>query len=154
MRLNLFFKGFYYAGRGIKTAVQQERNLRIHLAAAFYVASAGLLAEFDGLRLAVLCLCFGLVPAAELMNTAVERACDAADQEPNPLIRVAKDAAAGGVLVTAIASVLVGVCLFASGPVWQTIWKNLVSIPVVWIFLLLSVPLFFLWIIRPPAGRH
>ncbi|MGI6497326.1 MAG: diacylglycerol kinase family protein [Oscillospiraceae bacterium] len=154
MKRNLFFKGFYYAGRGIQVAARQERNLRVHLTAAFYVASAGLLAEFDGLRLAVLCLCFGLVPAAELMNTAVERVCDAADQEPNALIRVAKDAAAGGVLVTAIASALVGICLFASGAVWQTIWRNLSSLPVVTILLLLSVPWALFWIIQPPERRH
>ena len=146
--LKPFFKGFFYAGRGIVAALRQERNLRFHVTAAFYVAVAALLAEFDGLHLAVLCLCFGLVPAAELFNTAIERACDAADQTPNPLIQVAKDAAAGGVLITAAATVLVGICFFASCAVWQTIWRNLSARPVLGVFLLLTVPISLLWIFR------
>ena len=146
--LKPFFKGFFYAGRGIAAAIRQERNLRFHFMAAFYVAAGALLGEFDGLRLAVLCLCFGLVPAAELFNTAVERACDATDETPNPLIQVAKDAAAGGVLITAAATVLVGICFFASGAVWQTIWRNLSARPVLGVFLLLAAPVFLLWIFR------
>ncbi|MBQ1351981.1 MAG: diacylglycerol kinase [Oscillospiraceae bacterium] len=146
--LKSFLKGFFYAGRGIAVAIRQERNLRIHLTAAFYVAAAALLAEFDGLRLAVLCLCFGLVPAAELFNTAIERVCDAADQTPNPLIQVAKDTAAGGVLLTAAATVLVGVCFFASAAVWQTIWRNLSARPFLGVFLLLAAPAFLVWIVR------
>ena len=153
MGLRSFFKGFYFAGRGIYTALRQERNLRIHCSAAIYVAAAALLAEFDGLRLAVLCLCFGLVPAAELINTAIERACDAAEPNPNPLIRTAKDAAAGSVLAASLSCVLVGVCLFAHGAVWQTIWNNLLSRPVLLGLLLLSVPLLLLWVLRPNARR-
>lgn len=149
-----FLKGFFYAGRGVAAAVRQERNLRIHLTVAFYVTAAALLAELDRLKLAILCLCFGLVLGMELLNTAVERACDAIDTKPNPLIQVAKDAAAGGVLLAAISTVLVGILLFASHNVWQTLWGNLISFPFFGVLLLLLFPLFLFWIIHTaPTSR-
>ena len=146
-----FLKGFCYAGRGIATAVSQERNLRIHITITFYVSAAALLAEFSKIKLILLCLCFGLVLSMELINTAIERACDAIDPKPNPLIRVAKDAAAGGVLLSAISTALVGVLLFASQAVWKTIWGNITAFPFWGIMLLLLLPLFLFWIIRAPS---
>ena len=65
------------------------------------------------------------VLALELMNTAVERACDAITKDKHPLIKLAKDAAAGAVLVGAIASVVIGVLMF-----WDTtvLWSIVSSL--------------------------
>jgi len=53
-------------------------------------------------------LSIGLVLAAEAFNTALERACDAASPDFHPLVKAAKDAAAGGVLIAAATSAAIG----------------------------------------------
>ncbi len=113
----MWFKGlmraFPPAVRGILRSVRTERNLRVHLTAVVYVTWAGVLAGLDHTQWALLCLCFGLVTALELVNTAVERLGDRVSRERDPLIGAAKDAAAGAVLLAAVASVGVAVFLFS-----------------------------------------
>lgn len=103
---------FPHAIRGILRTVGTERNLRVHLTAVCYVSWAGVLAGLSPTQWAVLFLCFGLVTALELVNTAVERLGDRITRERDPLIGAAKDAAAGAVLLAALASLGVAVCLF------------------------------------------
>ena len=57
-------------------------------------------------------LCIGLVIAAELVNSAIERVVDLASPEQHPLAGQAKDLAAGAVLVCAMAAVIVGILVF------------------------------------------
>lgn len=108
---------FPHAVRGILRSIRTERNLRIHLTAVVYVTWAGVLAGLDHTGWAVLCLCFGLVTALELVNTAIEQLGDRVSREWDPLIGAAKDAAAGAVLLAAVASAAVAGFLF--GP-WIT----------------------------------
>ena len=105
-------RSFRYAGRGILRSVREERNLRIHLCAVCYVSAAGWLAELSGTQWAALALCFGAVIRAELINTAVENLCDALHPGAHPKVGAAKDAAAGSVLVLALAAVGVAAALF------------------------------------------
>lgn len=110
-----FFKGFYYAGRGIVTACGQ-RNFRFHLcAAAFVIFFAARFYSFSAERWAVLLITCGAVLSLEVLNTAVEKLADSVSLEENPLIRAAKDCAAGAVLIAAVVAVAVGVFLF-----WDT----------------------------------
>ena len=74
----------------------------------FFVPTA---AEF-----AAVMLCFGLVTALECVNTAVEALSDKLTGERHPLIRIAKDAAAGAVLLAAAASAVCGCMLFFQQP--------------------------------------
>ena len=53
-----------------------------------------------------------MVMAAEMVNTVVEAAVDLASPGYHPLAKVAKDVAAGAVLLTAIGAVVIGVCIF------------------------------------------
>ena len=89
------------AGSGIWQAIRQERNLRFHLAAAALVLYGRSFYSFSAAEDAALFLTMGSVIAAELVNTAVERAVDLCCPRPNPLAKLAKDAAAGAVLVLA-----------------------------------------------------
>lgn len=113
-RQNRFWRSFAAAGSGIWQAILQERNLRFHLAAAALVLYGRSFYSFSAAEDAALFLTMGSVIAAELVNTAVERAVDLCCPHPNPLAKLAKDAAAGAVLVLAIVAVLVGLRLF-----WQ-----------------------------------
>ena len=70
----------------------------------------------------VLVLTMAFVVAAELFNTAIESAVDLVTTEYHPLAKAAKDAAAGGVLVAAFSSVIVGLIIF--GP---RIWSELIT---------------------------
>ena len=107
-----FGRGFVYAWNGICAAVREERNFRFHLCAAVYVFAAAWLAELDRQSVALLALCVFSMLGMELMNSAVERAVDKPDTTHWWSAGAAKDMAAGGVLATAVGTVVVGVCLF------------------------------------------
>ncbi|WP_245583010.1 diacylglycerol kinase family protein [Paenibacillus daejeonensis] len=102
------------AGHGIAYALRNERHMRFHVGAA---AAVMLLAALLQLRAGDWALLIGacvLVLSAELLNTAIEKAVDLAMPEQHPLARVAKDAAAGAVLIAAIGAALIG--LLVLGP--------------------------------------
>ena len=103
-------RSFGHAFEGVVVG-RAERNFRIHLCAGSAVLGAGALLPFStGERLALV-LCVGAVVAAELFNTAVEAAVDLQTSTFHPLAKRAKDAAAGGVLVLAAMSVVVGLVI-------------------------------------------
>ena len=107
-----FFKGFFYAGRGLLNALS-ERNFRFHLCAAATVIFFG--AKFYSFRAsewAVLLLTCAVVLSLECVNTALERLCDKVCPEQDDLIKKCKDISAGAVLVSAIFAVIIGVVLF------------------------------------------
>ncbi len=105
-------QSFKYAVRGVRKCLHTERNFRIHLCAATYVALFALIGRLDRTKCAILCLCFGLMLGAELMNTAVERLCDRDARGYDGVVRDAKDIAAGAVLMCALACVFVGALFF------------------------------------------
>lgn len=106
--------GFKYALSGILSAIKTERNLRFHIVIANLIAVFAYFYGISKAEWAVLVLTAFLVIAAELLNTAIEAAVDVATSEIKPMAKIAKDAAAGAVLVLAIAAILVGVCLFGN----------------------------------------
>lgn len=107
-----FFKAFVYAWQGILHAVKTQRNFRFHIAAAVYVTVFSFFYEFTRGEYVLLMLTFSAVISAELVNTAIEAAVDLCSPEQHRLAKIAKDAAAGAVLVAAIFAVVVGILLF------------------------------------------
>ena len=103
---------FGYAFRGIWYAARTQRNVRIHLVAAALALGLGLLLGLPTAELAIVVLCIALVIAAEAANTALELLADAAVPAWHPLVKHAKDVAAGAVLVTAIGAAVVAGLLF------------------------------------------
>ena len=103
---------FYHALEGIFWAVRHERNLRFHIVIANLIVVFACFFGLSAIEWTVLLLCIGLVIAAELFNTGIEKAVDTATEEIKPLAKIAKDTSAGAVLIMAITSVAVGVCLF------------------------------------------
>lgn len=106
------YKCFGYAFEGIFTCIRNERNMKIHCTAAVLVVIAGLIL---GLSVTEWCIClglFGLVMALELVNTAVESVVDLVTEERKPLAKVAKDTAAGAVLIAAIMAAVIGLIIF------------------------------------------
>jgi undecaprenol kinase/diacylglycerol kinase (ATP) len=111
---------FGYALSGLWYAVRTQPNMRIHLSVSMAVLVLGLYVGLDWTQWAVLALTIGAVLIAELFNTVAEAALDAATPFYHPLVKIAKDVAAGAVLLTAVLSILVG-ALILGPPMWHKI---------------------------------
>lgn len=110
-------KSFVHAGRGVALLLGTQRNARIHLLATVLVVAAGFYFRVPPAEWVFLTLAMGLVWAAEGANTAIEFLADRVSQEHDERIGRAKDIAAGGVLLAAIAAAVIGFLVF--GPrVW------------------------------------
>lgn len=94
-----------FAWAGIRHAYRSQANFRIEVwAGVLALAVAALLRA----PLAPIALACALVLALELVNTALEAVVDLTSPEQHPLAKVAKDAAAGAVLVASAGALVVG----------------------------------------------
>jgi diacylglycerol kinase (ATP) len=112
-RSTSLFQSFNFAAEGIVYAVRTQRNLWIHFAVAIAVLVAAIGFGGTKLELAVLLLAITFVLVAELVNTAVEATVDVASTDFSPTAKIAKDIAAGAVLVAALNAVAVGYLVFS-----------------------------------------
>lgn len=103
---------FRHAWLGLRHVVRTQRHVRWHALATLAVTGLALGFQVSRGEWLSLILAMGLVWTAEVMNTALEIACDAVSKEPHPLIGLAKDVAAGAVLVAALVAVAVGAVVF------------------------------------------
>jgi diacylglycerol kinase (ATP) len=103
---------FNYAIEGIIYALRTQRNMRLHVFAAIVVLVGAVVFHVTTLELIGLLFAISLVFAAELANTALEAAIDVAVDRYDPLAKVAKDVAAGAVLVASMNALAVGYLVF------------------------------------------
>jgi len=104
--------GFSHAVRGITYALKTQINMRIHFIAAAMALLVAWALRINGLELLWIIMAIFMVIITELINTAVEAIVDLMSPEYHPLARVAKDTAAGAVLLAAIHSLLVAFFVF------------------------------------------
>jgi diacylglycerol kinase (ATP) len=103
---------FKYAAAGVTYAYNTQRNFRIHCVMGTFAITIGAMLQLSSVEMAVICITSGLVLTLELLNTAIESVVDlTVGQTYHELAKIAKDCAAGAVLISAFASVLVGMCL-------------------------------------------
>ncbi len=102
-----FLRSFVYAGNGLWQALRTQRNMRVHFAAALLAIALGLALHITPDEFAIVFLAIGTVLVAEMINTVAEAVVDLATREYHPLARMAKDVAAGAVLLSAIIAVIV-----------------------------------------------
>ncbi len=138
-------RSFYCAARGVLRSLKNERNLRIHFFAAAYILYFSRYYSFTTAEYAVLFLTAGLVIACELINTAIEAAVDLYVKEYDVNAKIAKDAAAGAVLVSAAVSVAVGVALFWDPVIMAGIGRDMLKAPLVWLFALALTLFLIIW---------
>ena len=110
--LSAFLRSFSFAGQGVWHAIRTQRNMRVHLAAAAAAIAAGLVLGIGALAWACVAIAIGLVLVAETLNTVVEAIVDLSTAGLHPLGKVAKDAAAGAVLIASATAVGVGAAVF------------------------------------------
>lgn len=103
---------FKYAFEGIGEALKTEQNLKIHFFIMIAVITAGLVFKINAMEWIACVILFGLVISLELINTAIETTVDIAMPEKNEKAKLAKDVAAGAVLISAIMAIVVGLIIF------------------------------------------
>ena len=103
---------FKYAFTGIITSFKTERNMKIHVFIMLLVIIVGIVLKVSSLEWMILVILFALVISAELFNTAIETVVDMITKEKNEKAKIAKDVAAGAVLILAIGSIIVGLIIF------------------------------------------
>jgi len=103
---------FRHAGEGIIFVFRNEPNIWIDLTAAVIVVVAGLWVGLDLAEWRWLIAMIAIVLVLETFNTAIEQACNAVTREFHPTIKVAKDVAAGAVLLSAIFAAIIGASIF------------------------------------------
>ena len=114
------YHSFRCAFVGLWYAIRTQQNMRIHLSVAVAVVALGLYLQLDWTQWAVLALTMGAVIIAEMFNTVAEAALDAATPYYHPLVKIAKDVAAGAVLLTALIAVCVGLMVLGP-PLWDRV---------------------------------
>lgn len=110
--LHGFFSSCGHACRGISFAIRSQRNFRVHVIAAVLAVVAAVALRFEQVKMILTLLTVSFVIVAELINTALEFALDLVEARDHPVVRTAKDIAAGGVLLSVAVSVLIGLLLF------------------------------------------
>ena len=104
---------FNFAFEGIIHVLRTQRNMRIHFAAAVFVLVAGLITDVSKSELTALLLAIAFVLITEMINTAIEGAIDVATTRFDPMAKLAKDIAAGAVLIATVNAVAVGYLVFS-----------------------------------------
>ena len=106
-------ESFNHAFEGIIHVLRTQRNMRIHFAVALAVLIAGLAVDVSRLELIALLLAIAFVLIAEMINTALEAAIDVATTSFDPMAKLAKDIAAGAVLIATVNAIAIGYLVFS-----------------------------------------
>lgn len=112
-RPSTLLESFNYAFQGLVYVFRRQRNIRVHVIIAILVLLGALFFDLTRLELVAVLFAITLVLMAEMLNTAIEAAVDLVTSSFDPKAKIAKDVAAGAVLVAAINSLVVAYFVFA-----------------------------------------
>ncbi len=107
-----FLRSFVYAAHGLVYAIRTQRNARVHAVIGAGAIVLGLVLHISPVEFAMIFVAITLVFIAEMFNTVAEACVDLVTREYHPLAKIAKDVAAGAVLLNAILSVVIGILVF------------------------------------------
>jgi diacylglycerol kinase (ATP) len=112
-RARTLLESFNFAVEGIIHVLRTQRNMRIHFLAAVAVLVTGLAIGISKLELIALLLAIAFVFITEMINSALEQAIDVATTSFDPLAKLAKDIAAGAVLIATVNAIAIGYLVFS-----------------------------------------
>jgi len=119
------FTSFKYAWAGISYAFTTQRNFRVHTGVGIIAISLCWALNIGTTEIAIICLTIGAVLVMEILNTALESLVDlTVGQTYHELAKVAKDCAAGAVLMSAIIALLIAALIFVP-PLWNTLQAHI-----------------------------
>lgn len=107
-----FLKSFKFALSGIFYTISTQRNLKIQIIFALIAIILGLVLKISIIEWVILVFAILFVLFAEMMNTAIESTVDLFTEEFNEKAKIAKDVAAGAVLIASLNSVIVGALIY------------------------------------------
>src|SRR5258708_7841121 len=105
-------RSFGYACEGIYYALKYNLTLRVHFIAAVFVIFVSIIFQVSSFEMGILGVMILLVISAEMINTSLEEMVDLITKEHKKEAKIAKDVAAGMVLVISLGSVIVGILIF------------------------------------------
>lgn len=105
-------RSFGYAFEGLFYGLKHNRNLRIHFAVAFIVIALSVFFKISPYEMGILGIMILLVISSEMINTTIEEMVNLITLEHRKEAKIAKDVAAGMVLVTSLGSVIIGTFIF------------------------------------------
>lgn len=111
-RAATLFASFRYAFEGIGYLFRTQRNAQIHAGVSFVIVLLGAAFQISRAEWLAIVLAIMIVIGAEGANTAIEAVVDLASPSYHPLAKIAKDVAAGTVLLAALGSIIIGVIIF------------------------------------------
>lgn len=112
MKSRNLIDSFNYAIEGILHVFKTQRNMKIHFAIAMAVLFFCLFLDLTRVEFVIILFTISLVLIAEMINTAIETTIDMLVKNYNPMAKIAKNVAAGAVLIAAVNSVLVAYLIF------------------------------------------
>lgn len=112
MKRRPLLKSFNEAIDGVVFVLRTQRNMRIHFSIAGIVLTLSLVMGVKGTEFILLLLAVSMVISAELINTAIEAVIDVTTTSFDPMAKIAKDVAAGAVLVSALVSAVIAYIVF------------------------------------------
>ncbi len=121
-----FIKGFDFAWQGILWNALNERNMRIHLFVTILVLVLGMIFQLALIEWLILLFFIALIPALELVNSAIESTCDVLRDELKlnyKATKLPRDLAAGAVLWATIFAIFTGIVIFL--PYMLLLFSNL-----------------------------
>ncbi len=114
---------FRFALAGLDYVLRTQRNMRVHLLVMFLVVGLGIALDLSLTQWAMLILTIAFVLVGEMLNTVIEKLVDLISPDFHPLAKIVKDVTAGVVLLTALASIIVGL-LILGPPLWSKMgWR-------------------------------
>lgn len=148
-------QAFKCAVRGIVYAIKNERNMRFHTVAAAYVFLLSYFCRVSMSQFLILVLVVSLVMMAEMINTAIENIIDLCSKEYNTTAKIAKDIAAGGVLMISLAAAVIGIAIFFRKEAYINLWASFCAFPFVFVLIFLSIfPCYFYVFLGPAELRN
>lgn len=117
-----FIAGFGFAFSGLWHVIRTQVNMKVHIALAILALALGIALRISAVEYALVFVAIAGVMVTEMFNTVIELCVDLASPAYHPLAKIAKDVAAGAVLLSAIMAIIIALCVF--GPhLWALIHR-------------------------------
>lgn len=104
--------GFAYAWNGLVELIKSEKNFKIHFIVTIIILILSLILKLTAIEWTIILLTIGSVLIAETFNTVIERIIDYVKPDIHPIAKHIKDISAGGVLIAAFISVIIGIIIY------------------------------------------
>ena len=107
-----FFEALKNSINGLIYAIKEQKNLKIQLFIALIVMILSIVLKINKIEILFVCISICFVVFAEIVNTSIEKVVDLVTEEYNEKAKLAKDIAAGAVIISSLNAVIIGMIIF------------------------------------------